>query len=176
MSNQAICCSLENKPPSRDNLPQDQEELSPCPFCGGRAIPDGGNFFGLFKNYGVHCNTCSAALTKDFDSPEDAAAAWNKRPLSGSIENEQKIALSGPFSTRLPLVLIEWVDSHYRAGWTSDDSESAPLVCRSVGWLVHDGDDAKVLSAHVSKEESPQRCGDMTIPSRAILQIREIFV
>lgn len=75
-----------------------------------------------------------------------------------------------------PLVFIEWVDSHYRAGWTADEAEDAPLVCRSVGWLVKDGEDAKVLSAHISTEESPQRCGDMTIPSRAILQIRKIIL
>ncbi len=62
-----------------------------------------------------------------------------------------------------------------RAGWTADETtNNTPLTCYSVGWLVKDGEDAKVLSAHITQEESPQRCGDMTIPSRAILCIREI--
>jgi len=75
-----------------------------------------------------------------------------------------------------PLVLVEWVDSHYRPGWSSDDSENEPLICSSIGWLIHDGEDAKVLSANISREKCPQRCGDMTIPSRAILHVRRISV
>ena len=73
------------------------------------------------------------------------------------------------------LVLIEWVDSHYRPGWTTDAPDDTHLLrCRSVGWLVHEDDDVKVLSANVTDEEDVQRCGDMTIPAAAITNIREL--
>lgn len=98
--------------------------------------------------------------------------------MEGKINPEKNMPASqccvrspvGPF----PLVFIEWLDSHYRPGWTLEDSATEPLVCKSVGWLIHDGDDAKVLAAHLSNEKCPQRCGDMTIPSRAILKIKKI--
>ena len=75
----------------------------------------------------------------------------------------------------LRMVVIEWVDSHYRSGWTTDAAEKLPLKCLSVGWLVEDGESAKVLSAHVTSEDRPQRCGDMTIPTAAIISMVEVI-
>ena len=75
----------------------------------------------------------------------------------------------------LRLVAIEWVDSHYRAGWTTEPAETLPLKCLSVGWLVEDGESAKVLSAHITSEDRPQRCGDMTIPTAAIISMVEVI-
>jgi len=72
---------------------------------------------------------------------------------------------------KFPLLMIEWEDSHHRPGWTSDTAEAAPLVCRSVGWLVAETKLAKVLAANVTNEEEQQRCGDMTIPQRCIRRI-----
>ena len=74
------------------------------------------------------------------------------------------------------LVLIEWVDSHYRPGWTTDGAKNTalPLECLSVGWIVHDGKEAKVISSHITIEKNQQRCGDMTIPTAAILHITEV--
>ena len=78
------------------------------------------------------------------------------------------------------LVLIEWLDSF---GCSSDwqdltDCEPKPLVCRSVGWLLYDGDDCKVVVPHISEKHNdrvqPQGCGDMTIPTKAILQISDL--
>jgi hypothetical protein len=71
--------------------------------------------------------------------------------------------------------MIEWVDSHYRAGWTAEPAVKLPLKCLSVGWLVEDGESAKVLSAHVTSEDRPQRCGDMTIPTAAIISMVEVI-
>ena len=34
------------------------------------------------------------------------------------------------------LVLVEWVDSHYRPGWTTDGPEPEPVRITSVGWVV----------------------------------------
>jgi hypothetical protein len=74
------------------------------------------------------------------------------------------------------LVLIEWEDSHYKPGWTREIGEGqlTPVLCKSVGWLLHDGDEAKVLANHLSDEDEPQSCGAMTIPSRAIVKIRRL--
>ena len=69
------------------------------------------------------------------------------------------------------LVLIEWLDSHQTACWTADDPATQPLLCRSVGWLVYDGETAKTIAAHMTAEEPPQRSGEMTIPSCAIVKL-----
>jgi hypothetical protein len=69
---------------------------------------------------------------------------------------------------------VRWLDSHYVPGWHTDEPSTSPLLCRSVGWLVHDGDEAKTIAAHITNEEDPQRCGDMTIPAEAITSIEVI--
>lgn len=76
----------------------------------------------------------------------------------------------------MKLVLIEWEDSHYRPGWTTDKPEAEPLVCRSVGWLVAETKAAKMLAANVTNEANPQRCGDMTIPQRCIRSVKTLKV
>ena len=72
------------------------------------------------------------------------------------------------------LVLIEWLDSHRSDGWHTDDPATKPVHCRSVGWLVYDGKDAKTVAPHMTNENTPQRCGEMTIPTVAILRIKEL--
>ena len=76
---------------------------------------------------------------------------------------------------RMRLVLIEWQDS---CGCSPDwkpleGYEAKPLLCRSVGWLLHDGDACKVIVPHVSDSQE-QGCGDMTIPTTAILKISDL--
>lgn len=72
------------------------------------------------------------------------------------------------------LVFIEWQDSYCATGWQHvSDLEGEPLICRSVGWLVKDNDNCKVLAPHLSTEhgEAPvQGNGVITIPARAILR------
>lgn len=53
------------------------EELKPCPFCGGEARIQTFHF-----RYRVGCGTngCIAGrFNRAFDTPEKAAAAWNRR-------------------------------------------------------------------------------------------------
>ena len=74
------------------------------------------------------------------------------------------------------LVLIEWEDSHGDGSWQQLDGEieDRALICRSVGWLVLDGERAKVVAPHVNQGEDGvplQGCGLMTIPARAVLRI-----
>ena len=79
------------------------------------------------------------------------------------------------------LVLIEWVDSHSGRGWQSLDElkdKAEPLYCRSVGWLVKETRDYKVIVPHISGEENGDivlhGCGDLMIPKKAILKVKLI--
>ena len=78
------------------------------------------------------------------------------------------------------LVLIEWLDSFgCSPSWTSlEDSRAAPLVCRSVGWLLKDTDTCKVLIPHITNPSdpgiTPQGCGDMTIPTCAVTRMVDL--
>lgn len=76
------------------------------------------------------------------------------------------------------LVYIKWVDSFgCSSTWEEiqEEYDPKPLICRSVGWLIHDGDDCKIIVPHLTSKEHDhaiqQGCGDMTIPTRAILKI-----
>lgn len=77
------------------------------------------------------------------------------------------------------LVLIEWEDSHSDGAWQQlgGEIEDRALVCRSVGWLVLDGEHAKVVAPHVNDQEPGvplQGCGVMTIPARSVLAITDL--
>jgi hypothetical protein len=82
---------------------------------------------------------------------------------------------------RARLVLIEWVDSlGCSTQWQKLDSISTdPLRCRSVGWLIHDGRESKVIVPHVYDDEHPsapvQGCGDMVIPAKSVIGISDLF-
>lgn len=65
-------------------------KLKPCPFCGGEAqlyvAPPNENEHILFEHYGVACTSCHTmigttihGLTDFFDTPQEAANAWNAR-------------------------------------------------------------------------------------------------
>lgn len=75
------------------------------------------------------------------------------------------------------LVLIEWVDSHFRPGWSRDTPCEAALTCLSAGFLTYDGKDAKTVSAHMTVEDDGdnQRSGDMTIPVCAIISMKVLL-
>ena len=77
------------------------------------------------------------------------------------------------------IVLIEWLDSHSGRGWqTLDELEgkTEPLYCQSVGWLIKETKDCKVIVPHISGEENGdimlQGCGDMIIPNKAIIRVK----
>jgi hypothetical protein len=77
------------------------------------------------------------------------------------------------------LVLIEWEDSHADGSWQKIDGEieDRALVCRSVGWLVLDGEGVKVVAPHINEAEQGvplQGCGIMTIPTRAVLRVTDL--
>lgn len=78
----------------------------------------------------------------------------------------------------MKLVLIEWLDSHSGRGWQDIEvleRAAVPLYCRSVGWLLFDGKDCKVIIPHIAGEKNGntmlQGCGDLTIPTNAIAKM-----
>ena len=78
----------------------------------------------------------------------------------------------------MKLVLVEWLDSHSGRRWQDIDrlkSAAEPLHCRSVGWLLSDEEDCKVIVAHLSGEKNGgivlQGSGDIAIPAKAILSV-----
>lgn len=78
-----------------------------------------------------------------------------------------------------PLVLVEWVDTYgCSASWQNLDAEDPyPLRCQSVGWLLRDSPECKVIVPHLTTPHeyaSRQGCGDMTIPTGAILSITRL--
>ncbi len=78
------------------------------------------------------------------------------------------------------LVFIEWLDSiGCASNWSSlDGSRADPLICRSVGWLLHDTDACKVVVPHITNIAddgvTPQGCGDMTIPTCAVTRMVDL--
>ena len=77
----------------------------------------------------------------------------------------------------MKLVLVEWVDSHAGRGWQDFErlrGVARPLYCKSVGWLVAENKDCKVLAPHIAGEkdgEVLQGCGDLTIPAASITKV-----
>jgi hypothetical protein len=82
------------------------------------------------------------------------------------------------------LVLIEWVDAHSgrSMSWTDYEqmtSDHALLLhCVSVGWLLHDGEDCKVIVPHhyamPGGEPVDRGCGQMSIPTVAVQRMVEL--
>jgi hypothetical protein len=77
------------------------------------------------------------------------------------------------------LVLIEWIDSlGCGSSWEKLEHAQPRIAhCRSVGWLLHDGDDCKTVVPHVAPDQGTvkaQGVGDMTIPAVAIIRIIEL--
>lgn len=77
------------------------------------------------------------------------------------------------------LVLIEWADSlGCSSSWTPlAGVDPKPLICQSVGWLLHDDAEVKVVVPHVSKASphaDQQGCGDMLIPARSVIRMVDL--
>jgi hypothetical protein len=74
--------------------------------------------------------------------------------------SSQPEAVVGPWqraqAQAMKLVLIEWVDSMGCASqWTPIGGVTPqPSLCKSVGWLIHDSPDCKVLVPHLSEPDS----------------------
>ena len=50
------------------------------------------------------------------------------------------------------------------------------LICKSVGWLIHDDDKCKVIASLILQplKEPKNKAGDMTIPAACVLRMVEL--
>lgn len=73
------------------------------------------------------------------------------------------------------VVLAEWLDSSRSDGWTRSQPETADdLRCFSAGRLIECTTGSVTIAGHWTAEDSPQRAGSMTIPTRALLSLRAL--
>ena len=79
-----------------------------------------------------------------------------------------------------PLVIIRWQDSAQPLpSWQylSALPRTRPIECATVGWLLKDDDDIKVICQSVGDLDNPtnaQASGIMTIPARCVLSIETL--
>lgn len=79
-----------------------------------------------------------------------------------------------------PLVAIEWIDSGQPIPgwqWLEGLAERRPHRCVSVGFLIQDGAEAKVLAPNLgasNEREWDQASGLITIPTPAVTKIKPL--
>jgi hypothetical protein len=74
------------------------------------------------------------------------------------------------------LVFVEWVDSRRGEGWTRLDElkvGQAITLCKSVGWLVSKDSSSITIAGNIG-DNPEQCCGDLSIPKRAIIRIKNL--
>ena len=82
--------------------------------------------------------------------------------------------------TDCPLVLIRWQDSRQPSGqwrYLASLPKTTPVEVATVGWLLRDDDDVKVVCQNVGDihhPDSAQASGIMTIPARCVLSIERL--
>jgi hypothetical protein len=79
-----------------------------------------------------------------------------------------------------PLVLVRWLDSRQpSSAWRflSDLGDPKVVECATVGWLLKDTDEVKVVCQSVGDLGDPdhaQTSGVMTIPARCVVAIERL--
>jgi hypothetical protein len=79
-----------------------------------------------------------------------------------------------------PLVIIRWLDSRQPCGqwrYLSTLPEARPVEVATVGWLLQDTADVKVVCQNVGDLDNPdkaQASGIMTIPTRCVLSVERL--
>src|ERR1700730_409131 len=80
-----------------------------------------------------------------------------------------------------PLVLVEWIDSGQPIPgwqWLGSLEPRRPHRCVSVGFLVQDNDDAKVIAPNLGASggdnEWDQASGLITIPTLAVIKLERL--
>lgn len=80
---------------------------------------------------------------------------------------------------RFPLVLVDWIDAAQPvAAWcyVDDLPDPAPVRIQSVGFLVHDGKDTKMLAPNMGEvgTAGEQASGIIRIPASAVKKVRKL--
>jgi len=79
-----------------------------------------------------------------------------------------------------PLVIIRWLDSRQPCGqwrYLSALPDATPVEVATVGWLLKDTTDVKVVCQNIGDLENPenaQASGIMAIPARCVLSVERL--
>jgi len=79
-----------------------------------------------------------------------------------------------------PLVIIRWLDSRQPCGkwrYLSALPDAKPVEVATVGWLVRDTPDVKVVCQNIGDLDDPEKAqasGIMAIPARCVLSIERL--
>ena len=79
-----------------------------------------------------------------------------------------------------PLVIIRWLDSRQPCGqwrYLSALPETRPVEVATVGWLVRETADVKVICQSIGDLQHPEKAqasGIMTIPTRCVLSVERL--
>ena len=82
--------------------------------------------------------------------------------------------------TPCPLVMIEWEDSAQPvAAWAHLESiqPGGVVLCASVGWLIHDGEDLKMIAPNfggLESQNNAQVSGVIRIPTRCVRAVHKL--
>lgn len=76
------------------------------------------------------------------------------------------------------LVIVTWEDSRQTDGawqWLSAYKPREPVTVQSVGWLIQDDEQSKVLAQSLAPDDDDvQAAGVKTIPTRCVLKIERL--
>jgi hypothetical protein len=77
------------------------------------------------------------------------------------------------------LVLVEWQDSRQPSGgwrWADEYEAPEPVICRTVGWLLRETDDALLVAQSLGdvSRDRMQASGGTEIARRQVLRISEL--
>jgi hypothetical protein len=79
-----------------------------------------------------------------------------------------------------PLILIRWLDSRETSSawrYLADIGEPHAVECATVGWLLKDNGDVKVICqslGDLGDSENAQASGVMIIPTRSVISIERL--
>lgn len=107
---------------------------------------------------------------------EAPSLTWTNRVEDGCLQASEDCGEPKP----CPLVLVEWEDSAQPVSswqWITAYTEPDIVTCASVGWLIHDGRDVKVVApnlGHSDDQSAVQVSGVIRIPTRCVTRITPI--
>ena len=79
-----------------------------------------------------------------------------------------------------PLVIVHWLDSRQADGswrYLSDLGKQHAVECATVGWLIQDDTETKVVAQTIgdlSDPENAQACGVKIIPARCVVSMKTL--
>lgn len=100
--------------------------------------------------------------------------------MKGSKSPAAKASAKVTRSEGCPLVIIEWEDSAQPiSSWRylSDFEAPSTIRCVSVGWMIRDDEQMKVLAPNmggIDNESSVQISGMIQIPTRCVLHVSPV--